>query len=395
MAKRTLRLKTRFYVIFAILLIVITLILVLALGSDTTGTLREGSMTYEMDVTAAIIRNEVSVGLDQRYDRISFVAREGEQIYENMPVARVFKWGYSDDMLQSLLTVEAEIYNEQMTQVSGVENADLDSINLRITQKRAEIAACVQDPDSADLLELEMGLKSLLAERKVYLKEKVQPTEQLNSLYQSEDTKKTLVDSYMSEVPAVGSGIVSFYFDGFEQVLTADKLSMVNADLINNAIKSSDGFRGGSSNNLVCRIVVPNNWYIAFVSSKSGYSRIADGLTYTVVFDGYATTPFSGKSLGNEVHENGVLNIIEFSDDIGPLLSTRKVNVKLSVGAEGLEIPLSCVAIKDNVPIVRISGSTGEYDVEVDIMAQDEDVAIIRAKNETDVLSAGLRYVKP
>ena len=84
---------------------------------------------------AVLIRDEMSISVD-KYDRVEFKIGEGDTVYEGMPIATVYKWGYTDDMAQSLLSTETEIYNAQKTQLSGVDNAELSSIELQIKQKR-------------------------------------------------------------------------------------------------------------------------------------------------------------------------------------------------------------------------------------------------------------------
>ena len=55
------------------------------------------------------------------------------------------------------------------------------------------------------------------------------PLEEQNRLLQ--------IDEWKSEVRSVGSGLISFYFDGYEQAVRADNLELLNVDLIKKVLK--------------------------------------------------------------------------------------------------------------------------------------------------------------
>ena len=136
--RRGVRFTGKFYMLLALMLVAVTVAVVLLLSDSGGGTLETGTMRMELAVKGIVIRDEMSVTVD-KYDKVMFQAAEGAESYEGMPIARVFKWGYSDDMMQSLITVETQIYEAQTALLSGVENADLANIELQIAQKRLAI----------------------------------------------------------------------------------------------------------------------------------------------------------------------------------------------------------------------------------------------------------------
>ena len=249
MSRRRVRIKPKFYLLLTFIVGVAVAVLAIVMQDGAGGTLKSGAMEVEIEKKAVLIRDEMSVSVD-KYDRVSFAVKEGETVYEGMPVAEVYKWGYTDDMAQSLLSVEAEIYNAQKSQLSGVDNAELSSIELQIEQKRAAIRACVSGGEG-DALELQRELKGLMEQREAFLKSTVQPTEELTRLYNSKQDKQTQLSSYKTDISAARDGMVSFYFDGFEQVLNKDKLDTVNAALINATISGTVDSLGGASNILL------------------------------------------------------------------------------------------------------------------------------------------------
>ena len=110
--RRGVRFTGKFYMLLALMLVAVTVAVVLLLSDSGGGTLETGTMRMELAVKGIVIRDEMSVTVD-KYDKVMFQAAEGAESYEGMPIARVFKWGYSDDMMQSLITVETQIYEAQ------------------------------------------------------------------------------------------------------------------------------------------------------------------------------------------------------------------------------------------------------------------------------------------
>ena len=384
------RFKTRFYVILALLL---TLLVVLGvfLASRGGAELTMGVVSMELPVSCVVIRDEASVSAE-RYSRILHLVGEGAPVEESTPVAQVYKWGYSDDMTQTLLNIQRDIYQEQLLQTEGIANPELDSLQLQIDQKQAAIRACVMGGSDEDVLTLSNELNALLTQRTEHLKTNVQMTEALNALYTLELERLTQLSDYWTEATASGSGLVSFYFDGYEQVLSADKLGMLNAEVIRSVVRAGATVSAALENQIY-RLVNPEHWYVAFVTPTTDAVRLAAGEVYTVSFAGYAETLVSGTALAPVASESGVLNIIEFHTGIGEFLSLRNLSGTITCTMTGLRVPLSAVTVKDGVPGVTVEQGGGETArVDVEVLASDGAFAVVRAV-PGQTLAAGQRYV--
>lgn len=391
--RRKVRFTGKFYILLAFVLIAATVSIALLLSDSSGGTLETGAMRMELSVKGVVIRDEMSISVD-RYDRVAFEVAEGAESYEGMPVAKVYKWGYSDDMMQSLITVEAQIYEAQKALLSGVENADLANIELQISQKRLQIRTLALDGEG-DMLTLENELKSLLAQRKEYLRNTVQPTEALNTLYATEAAKQEQLASYVTEITAPGNGVISFYFDGYEQALNYDKLDMLNAELIASVLKNTADMAGGSAEDLLYRLVNPNLWHFAFLTDKDEPLRTLAGTQYTVAFEGVPDTQFTAMAVSTTAYDGGVVNLLECTEPIGPLLSARNINATVSMEASGIIVPLDAIGMRDGSAYITLRAENGTRDVAVDVLAEDGENALIQAKDAADPIAAGQRYVKP
>lgn len=390
--RRRVRFTGKFYMLLTSVLLIIGAAAVLLLTGSQGETLEPAAMETMITAKGILIRDEMSVTVD-KYDRIAFSAQEGAQAYEGMPVASVYKWGYSDDMLQSLLSVEADIYAAQKALLQGVENADLANIELQIEQKRDAIRN-FSTGGEGDLLQLENDLKTLLAQRKTYLSGAVQPTEALNTLYASEAEKQAQLSSYVTEVAASGTGVISFYFDGYEQALNYDKLDMLNPELIERVIKNTANMAGGTAENLLYRLVNPNLWHITFLTGKNDPLRLIPGNQYTVSVSSAPGMTFTGTAVSAEVYDGGVVNLLAFSEDIGPLLSARTADITVSAPASGLAIPADALKMVNGIAHVVVRSDGEEREIPVDVIAVTDGTALVQTKDPADPVAAGMRYVK-
>lgn len=372
---------------------VLTLIVLLT-NKGGEGILSQASLRMELRVSAAAIRDEDSVAVD-RYDRVEYLVKEGAAVTSGMEVATVYKWGYSDEMARSVVRAQRDVLAEQLSLLSGIANPGLENITLQIDQKREQLSALIMKGGAGDLLTLQNELTGLLQQRAEYLRSNVQPSETLNTLYATESQLQEQLAGWKSSVTAVRDGVVSFYFDGYEQVLNVDKLSNVNADLVKSVIKAAAGGTGAPTGNLLYRIVDGQNWYIAFVTPLSDPFRVAAGESYTVVFDGYLDRPYTGVALPPILNETGVVNLLQFHEDMGALLNARSLKATVQKDASGFDVPLEAITVKDGVPGISIIMAGGSERVEVEVLGVSGERAVVRAKNPGDVLGAGQRYVKP
>ena len=143
------------------------------------------------------------------------------------------------------------------------------------------------------------------------------------------------------------------------------------------------------------RIINNTHWFIAFVTNATDPMRLAEGEQYSVLFQNYSDQQYTATARASQVSENAVVNILEFNTDIGKLIGARTVAATISKSAQGLVVPLSAIQIISGVPGINISYGDSVLRVEVDILAQSDNKAVIRAHNATDNLTAGMKYVKP
>ena len=331
MARRRIRREDaygRLIVLSALAFLAVAAVIALIVSSSGTSRAAEGSMKAVISASAVIIRDETSITAE-KFDHIVYMVSEGAQVNAEMPVAMVYKWGYSDDVTQSLLDIQQQIYEKQVEIMDGVESAELVSLNTQIADVKQRIRGSIAGDNQEDLLTLETELKSLLSQRSTLLKSSIQADAQLTALYAEEETKQAQIAEYTSQVSAKSTGIVSFYFDGYEDVLSVEKLDVVNADLVSQIAGGADKGAVAVSENGLYRLVNPDRWYAAFVSSTTDPLALAEGESYSVVFEGYPDNVYIGKAV-SVAADSKTLNMLEFSENIGALIDVRTAKATIT-----------------------------------------------------------------
>ena len=391
------RIKGRFFLIVLGGAGIIALAIYLIVSGIGANEIQFGSIDTEMEVSAAIIRDE-KVVMTEPYEKVSFNVIEGQTINSGDLIAQVYKRGYQDDSAIALLKLEQEIYAYQMQLLAGQTPEALATVNENIATVEQQIRDTSRGEAELDMLTLEQTLKNLQAERSAVLRSIIPADGSLNTMYAQLDAQtQTLANWKRDIINEAGTGIVSFYFDGYERVLSIDKLSTVNAALVNSVVSGGNtaNTTDSTSETPLYRIVGNTHWFLTFVTKSSEPMRLASGEQYTVQFPDYSDQIYTATARDTTVSENSVVNILEFSTDIGSLVGVRTVKAIVTKAAQGLLVPLNAIVYESGIPGVNVEVGDTVLRVEIDILGQDSKKAVVRARNAIDTLTVGQKLVKP
>ena len=408
--RRRFRLNPRFFIIIGVLFVVAAAAVYLLRHRTKSGSLSFDSISMERKVAGAIIREETAVSTD-RYEKINFHVIEGDMVANNALIATVYRMGYQDESMITILNLEKEIYQYQAQQV-GSADATLNDINSRITAVEELIRDVARQDSNQDDLVLEQQLRSLQQERSDYLYATVPVDTYLQGLItQLNDQKATISNWTRDIINTAGSGIISFYFDGYEDVLSSSKLSTVNVALIRRVVRGLNTSMASTSSSkaMLYRLVSPNHFYLAFATDIDDPFRVTEGESYYVTFDDYSDTVYQVTARApivfaieptDEEEETstsgqGVVNILEFYTDIGSFSGIRTVNATISKAAQGLKLDKELITIENGIPYVYIKNGDALMRVEVNVLSEDEKYCVIRESGGTSILNQGQKVIKP
>lgn len=397
MARQRVRLRGRFFLMLFGLIGIVTLVIVLVINGGGSAEVRYGDVTGTITASVAIIRDESAVS-SEKFEKIIFSVVEGQTIQNGAQIAQVFKRGYQDESMITLLRLQREIFEYQKNIISAEASAGLAEIEGRIATLKSQIRDSARGDSSLDMLQLEQTLKNLQTERITYLKNSVQADSGLTTLYNSlSEQEQTLANWTRNIVNSAGGGVVSFYFDGYERVLNASQLSTINAALINSVVKGGNtaSALSTSGETPLYRLVQNTHWFIAFVTKADSPMRTVNGEQYYIVFDDYSTLTYQATARDPIVTESNVVNILEFNVDIGDFLDIRTVKATITKTAQGTMVPLDAIDYVAGIPGVQVKSGETVTRVPVYILAADENNAVVKPRNEADLIVSGQRIEKP
>lgn len=378
MAIRRRKARGRLYVFLATLALIIIAVIVL-IRFSTSGTVEIDSLSFEKAVSTVIVRDE-QVATAETYGKIIFLAAEGERVTSGTKVAEVYKWGYNENILQDLLTLQQEIRTYQVdTILKDIMDTELQALDNSIAEKVDAISASIRGENEQDLLILERELKRQMNDRRELLRTKVQPDEKLTNLYEREQTLMERMEVWKGDALAVNSGMISFYFDGYEFMLNNQTVATLTPTEVSAVLKGTGKSTSTEAQRPLYRIVNNMHWYGIMTADKSDPQKMVLGEKYSIVFDGYFDRPYTGTLITANQCDTGLLYTLEINEDIGPFLGVRKAKATIKRTFEGLRIPSRVITTREGKQGVYVHANGTKQFVEIEVLVKNRDYAIVRA----------------
>jgi putative membrane fusion protein len=352
--------------------------------------IQTGKIDFDTSQATVIVRDE-QVFNAENYGKATFLASEGERVTEGTEIAEVYKWGYNDKIMSELLETQTKIEQYQENNLlRDVIDQDLAAINQSISDKSEQISDIISGKAEGDLIEEEKALRLLMENKQQYLHEKVNADTQLNQYYEQESQLIERVDSWRETVTAPEAGVVSFYFDGCEDLLNANNIEQLTIKNINDIVNGSALTQAVTSEaeRPLYRLVNNYKWYLLIVSTVPIHEFESDNDFY-IAFKDYVDKQYTGKVVGKREEESGYIYAIEIDDDIGPLLNTRRTDADIHAVFQGLKVPSKSIKTVENVKGVYLIENKEKKFVPVNVLIDKGGYAIIKPVNENDKLQSG------
>lgn len=368
------------------------LIVLLSRGNEDYYILKVGSLDEPEHFTAVCLRNE-TVAAAEEVGRIEYVAAEGESLPAGSSVMRVYKTGYSEKTLQELADVQQKILQYQIDNIikDTIDN-ELAGYNAEIESVISSIAGIVRNESSENILTYEMRLKELMEKRRAHLRSTCQPDSELTKLYQQESALLDRINIVSEYMRTSSAGIVSFYFDGYELLLSPSSIQELSyRDLLGICEdKKPASIDEKTSYTQLYRLIDGGTWYL-LVLSKGNSPEFASGQEVSFRLYGYEDYDVRGTVAGSRADENGdYVYWVKMSSDITPFLNVRTVQGEAYKVGQGFKVPVSSIerrmgydyitAIMDGVPV----------EIQVEISARNDKYAIISEKG-SNYLTSGMQ----
>lgn len=384
MAKR--KIAPRFYIVIGIIVVIVGVALFMLLKGNTYSDMKQGTIKFEQTLSTIIVRDEKVIKAET-YGKITFNVAEGETVKKNQQIAELFKWGYKDTVMQDLVSTQSDIMTYQInTILKGSLDVELTNKNQSILDKLATIKSVVNGKKDGNLAQLYNELQTLLNERKTLFKSKVQSNadSKLTKLYEQEQAAIERINGWKTTLTTDTAGIVSFYFDGYEDLMQPSNLANITLNDYKTVAKSTASTSKSDSNVQPIYRLFNGTWYCVFNIENAPSYYYAKDQQFDIVFDGYYDKPFTGKVVNvRQIDSKNTLFTVQMNEAIGNLLSIRNIKATFKATYSGFTVPAAAIKTKDNTTGIYVQSGNDNVFVPVQVIMKDDNNAIVKALDNT------------
>ncbi len=372
------KLKKRFYVFVAITVLLCAALIYFFMPRGYV-TVSNGDISYKDSFDAVIIRRE-TVHNEQNFGKIIMSVGEGKQVAKGTKLAEIYEWDYGDRITDELIAIQTQISQVQEENIiKNIINQDLEKIRSDISAKVEEIKKVAKGESNDDMLQLENQLKDLKNSEQTLIKNlDTTNNTTLKTLYQQEQTILERINKSKTDILAEEAGVVSFYFDGAEDILTYDNLDNLTKktldDIINGKLPTTNNTDG---NKKVYRLIDNFKWYAAVLGPSNGIREMIIDQKYQVSFEGIYDKPYSGKLVMAKKLEGSMMYVFEFEEDVSPLISIRSSKVNIGKTYSGLRINSSMIKEQNGIKGVYVEMPYGKTFLKINVIVDNGRQAVI------------------
>ena len=368
----------------AVLVIIVAAVIILVIPKTVTA--EEGTLSFNVTADGVVVRDELLYQMDVN-GKAEFAVEEGEAVAQGQEIAVVYSRDYSESAITDLKNCQTKVYDYiKNNLLKDVLNKDLSDMDAQISVLSEQIKEEVKSADTGNLLSLERQLQSLMKDRQDFLREQVNIDSQLQKLMDEESALSARIEGWKKSSAAERDGIVSFYFDGAEAVLTPANMKKLTASDISSILngKSYYTLTNSTSTRPLYRLIDANNWYVILMCDEE-IPEFAENTTFKAVFRSDDNV-YTAKMSGMKQDDKKFLYYFEFSQNIGNLLIARNVKMTVSADYTGIMVPEKAVKTQDGVDGIYARIDNKRTFIPVTVLIKNEGYVIIQATENAELL---------
>ncbi len=372
-----------------IIIIIICLMAAVILGY---GALYAAAPISSQELERAVHENAVAARGYIVRDEMAYYADRGGILYNNAAVGSrvskdsliytIYDSSVDPDVITELNTLDKRIASERAALSSASYNSDTISVESEIASRTAQIIGAARDNDVESIAKYKKDINNLRRTGSV-----VTTTDELTELEQRKSTLESHLGNSRSERYAENSGVFTTYFDGLEDVLSADRVEEYSVEYIESLgdVKPQEGrYDEVESGGFVCCIVNNHKWGVLLVTDEKAMADREIGDTVTVRFNNIAREERKGKisyiSTEEQNKDGRCFVLIECSDYFEGAYSYRNADAEIVFESySGYKVPAQAIRQDGQRQYVIGLSDNRQYECDVEILYSntDEGYAIV------------------
>ncbi len=343
-----------------------------------TQIVRFGEVSTEQEYQCIIVRDEKIVKSPSE-GIIKYYVEEGEKVDRDYKVSEIYTSSVDEKDKEKLEDLHHRIDEIESTKGNmfkvDVEKID-NEINLIIDNLRK---ARIQE-DFQQIRQLHVSLENKIDKKRRVSGDKSFSGSNLSKLQSEKVLLETKIKNSILGINSPGSGIVSYYVDGYEELLTPSNLSNIKYDFIKEMKPSLEKLKYDKViyNQPVFKITDNTAWYILIITDSNDSDTFKKGKKISMDFPSERITGSVVDKINDESKSFIIVKTNQFENDFNRL---RKLNLNVvKEQYEGLKIHKDSIVERDSeLGVFLLSVNRKAIFRPIEILGHDDEYAIVKS----------------
>ena len=337
--------------------------------------LTRASHEHSTSARGYIVRDETAYYAD-RDGRLYTNVTVGSRVARDSLIYTIYDISVDSSVISELNTLDRRIAEIKATEAAAGYNNSSISVESEIASRTAQIIGAARENDVISIAQYKKDIKSLRQNGSV-----VSTEEELWGLEDRKMSLESQLGGSRSGRYAENSGVFTTYYDGLEDVLSADRIEEYTVEYIEslgNAKPQESRYDTVEAGDFVCSVVNNHTWGVLLVVDESRLNGYSAGDTVTVRFNNIAGEERKGKIIyisSEEQNKDGrCFVLIECSDYFEGAYSYRSVDADIVFERySGYSVPAQAVRSDGQKQIVIGIADNQQYPCEIEVLYSNAD----------------------
>ncbi|MGB9679410.1 MAG: HlyD family efflux transporter periplasmic adaptor subunit [Minisyncoccia bacterium] len=334
-------------------------------------------MTISFKGIGYIIKNEMIINAP--FDgKINKLLNSGIRVYKGASLAKIYTQNFDLEKLKQLKEVNGELEKQDYNLPFY---KDIQKLDNMIKNEENNYKKAVGNKD-ASAENIRKRIDDLKNKKEVILSKSPLELRKIEDLKEQKKILEDYIDENSNIINAPQAGIISFYFNGYENILNGSNmynLSLNELDKINNSCNQIE--TEIKKDKPIVKIIDNFDWYLAIPFTKDKINLFKEDENIKILIDNY---PYElrGKIVKTyKDDDNNYICIVRMSDSYEDFYKICKVDLEVIFNNySGIKVPLSSIVEKDGekgIFIIKYGNNAVFY--KINIKAKDNNYAIIES----------------
>ena len=344
----------------------------LGLDPSAYALVRAASIDSAYTGDALIVRDEAVYDQDG-VTSVSYTAREGQTVYYNTDICKVFAASTSTSAITALQNYRDQIraYQRDLldseTNIAG-ERYQRDSALLENVRLARNIIA----GEAGSLANQEDQLTAAISARQAYIRAAYANDQQLSRAYSDLQAQQQSIDAYTRNYKAMETAIVSFYADGYEYGLNLNSYADYTAADVRRMINGAKPPVEVKNKQIIYRTVKDSRWVVLMLADDREWVPVEGQVLLLYLESSSAGENALLATVESHSHTGGELMVtLSLDSGVSNALYTRSTRVTVQDASDALLVPEQAIYIQDGLEGVVINDYGTESFVPVHVLRRD------------------------